>query len=55
MLLWEGDADAQEILRRAGHTFGQKIDRTELAELKAHSQALENLAWDLKELDTAPK
>ncbi len=48
---WGGDADALETLHRAGSTFGQKIDKAKLGELKAHSQALENLAWGLKELD----
>lgn len=48
---WGGDMDALEILHRAGSTLGQKIDRAKLGELKAHSQALENLAWGLKELD----
>lgn len=49
---WGGDMDALEVLHRAGSKLGQKIDRAKLGELKAHSQALENLAWGFKELDT---
>lgn len=52
---WGGDADALETLHRTGDASGQKIDRAELAELKAPSKALENMAWGLKELNTVPK